>query len=77
MLILSPNPLADINKKINSAKNDARYFIMQNLGWSRSKFYEKMKAKKLTCEENEVIAEAFKKFIHEPFSTIFSPENFN
>lgn len=69
LTLKTKNPVAVINNSFNKARQQARDYIMQNCFWSKSKYYRKMNGEEVITErENEVIAEAYKKFIHEPLS---------
>lgn len=72
MLTKTTNPFAAINQQYLDARVKARDFIMENLYWSKSTYYRKMEqTHRLTDRENEVVAFAFKKFIHEPLMAVF------
>ncbi len=66
------NPFAEVNQRYNTSRSQAKQFIMNNLFWSERTYYRKMNQRhELTDCENEVIATAFKKFIHEPLMAVF------
>lgn len=66
------NPFAEVNKSYTHGLFLAKRYIMRNLYWSERTFYRKRRQpQKLSDRDNEVIATAFKKFIHEPLMAVF------
>jgi hypothetical protein len=66
------NPFADINIRYVRGRVKAKHYIMENLYWSEPTFYRKMRQlDKLSDAENEVIATAYRLFIHEPLKAVF------
>ncbi|MCC6634551.1 MAG: hypothetical protein IT251_03515 [Chitinophagaceae bacterium] len=74
--LFATNPLQVINKEYKAARKEAMYYIMDNCGWSCRTYYRKMENfEKITATESMVIAEAFKKFIHQPLMKILTNPN--
>ncbi|MFC4232153.1 hypothetical protein ACFOW1_09640 [Parasediminibacterium paludis] len=72
MITTKANPFAAINQSYMDARAKAKQYIIENLYWSERTFYRKMnQPQKLSDRENEVIATAFKIFIHEPLQAVF------
>lgn len=72
MLTKTTNPFAAINQRYVDARQQAKQYIIANLYWSERTYYRKMnQLHTLTERENEVIATAFTKFIHEPLKAVF------